>query len=587
MGLKGKWIQFNRLDLYKNGIPNNLFEQLIGSIQIIRITISSIVREPSSLSESRKFSFTDFLKAIIFSFAWISLLYSATSHIDYAHFDDYYFFSYDDRSTLENHPQFLQWIQSGRFIAGIIWIYTSKLIEYVPDLGVVRLLGVAFLSLAMSAFVMFLKMLKVRWSHSFIIPALFFALPGVGTSFSWVLGFPTTIAMFAVGFGYIALYIAQKDLIENKSLQLKQFLLSSLALLTFVFGLFIYPSAPMYFLVIYSAHILFTIKDEKFDVGLYLKLCAIPLILSLLAFIIFYLLQKMFILPFAQLYYPNLTAPVESFFAFSVTTDFYGKVQFFLNKLTPTSAALWDVSGFWNVPKAIWIMIVLSLAASGITSLLARGTKSLKNWSYLSGELLKLLFIAGALFSAVLLSISPVLISQGGHDAYRITIGYSGILVVICVWAFLKITTFFPLAWALRISHIMLGVAVVLGGYSAQRLVVMDAASSAAERWHIKSSIKSSNIDKLKYIHVIRPPEEKNYYGAKGVGFQEYLYTSTNNKHHLVFIVRSILIEIIKEKNTIILNSLQNPKILVGYNAKIIGDGVAPVMPLFRQKSYR
>jgi hypothetical protein len=476
----------------------------------------------------------DFAIALGLSLLFMAAVYGASFFIPFAHIDDYYFWTYDSRETIAAHPQYAQYIEVGRYASALIWHFAARLVATVADLSIVRLLAALSLAVAMAQFIWLLRRLGHGWWLALVLPGLVFTLPGIGLNFVWILGFPTALCWPLSGAAYLLL---RRGMMADAGARPVRYAMIAAAFAIVLFCLFAYPFAAVFFLVLYCADLLFSPVAAKPGAAAAVRVFA-PGIGYAAASAAFYVIHSGIVVPALK-----IGKFKSEHMEFALVTDIAGRISYFFEPLTVRAFALWQMP--WQISHAI---AVASIILAGI---LVAALKAVRSGA---APYRMATAIGVAIGFAVFLSILPVLAAKSPHPGYRVIIGYSAIVVVVLVWALQTLLTWPRFQKAGRqVWLALLTVCLLLSGAHANGHIARDVTASMLEREAAKRMIKEWILsgNPLDHIHVVMPRGLTSKLGHRCTSFAEYHCTSVDNPFHLVWMLRSILLELGRDKSTI------------------------------------
>ena len=319
---------------------------MVESIELLTL-ITNMIKNKINHQEQSKFGHdlgfgALFLYFLAASVLWHYMLYGVTFWFDFAKDDDYFFFSYDHALGFENHPQWGWWYQLGRYGSAEIWKHLSLLITDLGDLAKIR--GVSLFVSSLSMALLALSFIRIKSNRMFALfsAALIFSLPAIALNFTYILGFPSTVAWTFSLLAFLTSFMLFGDQLAPSKLGPREILGTLLALGFLFVSISIYQMSVFFFLVPCTFYILFgngiRLLSGKSTVKKIWYL-AFPMGVTFTVAGSYYFYHKLIYLPrFFSLGVgvPNgADGAVNSAYKFSTSSDYLGNIHFFFQSTVP------------------------------------------------------------------------------------------------------------------------------------------------------------------------------------------------------------------------------------------------------------
>ena len=489
--------------------------------------------------------------------ACLTLIYSPALTIGFAPNDDYYYFTYDTRSSFSQHPQYIFFNLVGRELYNVIGLPMAFLIRGMDDFASIRIITLILLAASCALLATYLVHIGATRITALISGLLIAILPGFQAGILWV-----TMAPFFVGLllAIIAGLLVQKINLNYglaSKFNIAKILLSSLFLIC---SLFIYQPWAMMFFLPFVGFLLF---EKNKTVRLSLNLAKINFVIFSLACISYYLLHKFILLRLMFYRKPELVEAFNSLgqFRFEISNNPASKIfSLFLNEPD-------RVFGLWDVYQSGWgsliaIAVIMIGAIVSIAKILIDKRSLADN---------KLLIVVSVIYVASFLSVlAPYAMSEGGHSGFRVLLPASVLLSLLVAKNFNLIAGFFA-SQIITKDKTKVSNLSRLPGYGALFIFILAIAFTAHK--NIKNSSENNlkefnfvqslifnhigNFGLPRHIHIVMPQGNISFDDLPSLGNGEFNYNSTSNWPNIPWIVRAALMPIFADQTALIINPVK------------------------------
>ncbi|MDD3375219.1 MAG: hypothetical protein PHY73_05805 [Candidatus Omnitrophica bacterium] len=346
-------------------------------------------------------------------FALLALCYNTVFRYDYAHHDELNFFLYGKKFIIHSVKDFV--LAMGRFIGAYIATSLNYLVNSLDGLKVARFFMVVQLFVAASILMCWFKNNFLSKRDAFILSVLIFTLPSFEIMASFAAGFNNSTALWV---GLLSGIWAHKIPIAGNflsRLRTREFVVS---VVLFIAALMVYQPSAVIFWVIPAFLILFSSLSDFENT----KQRLINFFVAGFGSLGFYFV-------ILQSVKGNLMQLEGAYNPYHVTTDYFGKIQWFFSEVFVVCL------NFWNVfPKKdyalFWGGFIFTLALGVFLWRIQKARKD-KNLKEVGAKIALLTCI---FFVLLLLSFLPNLLSSGNSSFYRCLSGPTTIVLGVMIW---------------------------------------------------------------------------------------------------------------------------------------------------------
>ncbi len=494
-------------------------------------------------------SFYLFGSFFFLSAVYLFFIFAPTIYIPFAHHDDYYYWSYDNKNELGLHPQYIFFVIIGRGIFNLIHHPVATLVDTVSDLWKLRMITVALIAASMALFARWMHKLTSNKITAFLISASIFTLPASQIFVFWSsFGLFTVATLCSLTSALLMEAVNPQTLLQLKIFEVRQWYVVLLSLVLLIVSLYIYQPFSMFYLVPLFAQILFVDIAEWHQT----KLKAYRnLTIFSIGCLLYFVFHRYIFLPIYFARYPKQETLYLSSktHVFDITTALVAKIGVFYD-VSVTSFNLWNVYPDGAVAFFVGMFILVGALAVGVRFFL----RSREGHRIAMRSVIEKLCLLCSL--AVMANI-PILLAVGGHGGFRVLFAYSAIIVLALSWAVVEVTGL--LAENLRPATIFFGLSVMMagGGFLAQRNTLDTALNDYAELSFIRAKI-APHIDELTAVHIIRPLPQKSFLNLPWAGNGEFNINSSYYWQDIAWMIRSVVLESVKDKASVRVYSTDN-----------------------------
>ena len=482
---------------------------------------------------------------------WHYVLYGATFWFDFGKDDDYFFFSFDRTLGFQNHPQWLWWYQLGRYGSAEIWAYLSLLINDLNDLFKIRSISLLVSSIAMT--LLALSFIRINSNRLFALftAALLFSLPAISLNFTYILGFPSTIAWVFSLLAFLSSFILFGDRLGPSKFGYRETFGTILCVTFLSVSVVIYQMSMFLFLVPCTFFVLFgNRKNFETDISIVKNVWYLifPMIITFGVAFSYYIFHKFVYLPrffSSDVNTANVTDnAIDAAYKFTTSSDYLENIQFFFQNTLPKIFDLINLNGY----PSLWILVAGLIVLSGLVSF-AVYFRSKSFFSTATFDVMTSISLV-ALCAYFFLSAAP-LVAQGTHGTYRVIWVMSAMIFLVFVWSGIRLMnnigckSFAP---KLFISFCLL-VAVLI---STHNTVLGTMRAEAAEVEYVSSRVREflQGGHSLHRIHFVQSEDIDRFTGKPCD--TEFFCSSTRNGVHFMWAVKAAIEgEIGRQKNIV------------------------------------
>jgi len=465
--------------------------------------------------------------------------YSAAIALPFAYHDDYYFFAYDDRGSYWPHPQALFFLLVGREGYIPLAYLMAKLIHTVNDLGYVRLIFVGALALFGTMMTKFMVRCGLSLWQGVILSIMLLLSAGFQVGVLWVTMVPFVVALLlSFAGGWLALSTGEK--IANRPGWLLQHILwdSKYPFVLALAATFIYQPWAMFYLLPLCAYLIFTPLGSMRRT---LTVLSTVGGIFFAAIITYFVLHRYIFLPYLPSYFfPQARTSIEDpTFAFKITADLGGKINFLLHDILLHATNLWNIY-LSNLMELVILFLIFSGAVAGLFRIWKQGESRKR----LQEAGLRFLALAGLSVCAVL----PVLVASGGHSGFRVVTPLSAMLVLMLGGAIMEMSRFQGRQFirAELTSRAILGTVSVLAAVLAWGNVRDSALNASQEFLTVKSTLRDYLTgDKDQEMQfMLANPKYSTTLGKPVSGVGEFNVNAASFWQDVPWIVRAALLDL-------------------------------------------
>ena len=486
----------------------------------------------------------NFLKFCLFFFPsiiYLYFVYSPVIYLPYAHIDDYYYWVH----KITWHNLFARGFAeiSGRHLYNFIhYAIAVNLIHDICSLGIVRILGLIFISISVTIFAIWLCHLVRDKKVVFFLSLSIFMLPGM--NFFIFMG---VCVPYIVGIIFSLISALLIDKVDPKMLSplrpswtknIKHLILVVLSLILFISSLYTYQIFAMFYLVPGVCVMVFK-KIEDWPTT------RLKLILNLIVFgigcTIYYVVQKFILLPIALLNNPGIAKSFASEIShrFDLVPDL---TTLLTRKMNLFSIVAIRTFNLWKTtPGEIVMFFLIGIIIIGILIAITRtyfGISDSKKRFLRIRHNIEIVFL---FFIFLIAANAPNILSYGGSSQVRAAFVSAVIIILILIWSLKHIFAFMSTKWKSILSLFILGIILIGSGVITQRNTLQNVTNSNMELNFMRNKILP-NVNKLKAIHIIGIAPV----GGRFTGDQFNVFTTQNWVGMSPYMIRLILLEYYK-----------------------------------------
>ena len=445
-----------------------------------------------------------FFLVILFTII-LAAVYSPSLVINYAHHDDLAYFDYMQHTEIRTPLQETMHAV-GRFAAVYMARALSKVIYYVEDLRIIRMISIFQLALCFFFCFQYFSKYKIDKVYLFLILLGLFTLPPfqVFATYAGIACYTPAILLSLLAF--LKADIILHDKLFGKQYKDRNTFISIGLLLT---SITIYPSAAMFYWAFVAGAYLCSYKQDCVlrKVRLF-NLFTVGLVSIGMYAIMLQVMKKFLINEITSTFYN----PYE------ISMDIMGKLQWFIAEPLFNSLNLWSI--FPKISVA-FILILLILCALLIVII-----KKVNECRGNSLGVIKAVGFNSLIFSLLfILSFFPNLVSVADAPWYRCSVGLTSLVYVLVIWSGWVILTLITEKIRRPLILLVLSMLSVCSvSFAFDNVFHYRAKKSHLELSYVKSMIKKISFQEGKYqrIHVIQPP-----YNKREMRYDEYGVLST------------------------------------------------------------
>jgi hypothetical protein len=503
---------------------------------------------------SRNLSFCKLsLLCLALSLIWHYILYGVTFWFDFGKDDDYFFFSYDKSLGFENHPQWGWWYQLGRYGSAEIWQRLSLLVTDLDDLLTIRVFSLFMSSFSMTLLALAFIRIKSNILFALFVSALIFSLPAIALNFTYILGFPSTVAWTLSLLGFLSAFVLFGNRLAPTKFGIREILGTLLAIGFLCSSIIIYQMSVFFFLVPCAYSVLFGHRtDSHIEQSVYRKIwtSVFPMVMISVVALSYYVYHKLIYLPrFFQrgVGFSEGSESVENSanaaYKFETSPDLFENLQFYFDHTVPRIFDIVNFSGYPSLWMFIAGLILLSLVIGSYTYLTSEHRLEHK-------KPYDAILIIFSLSSYFFLASVPI-VAQGTHGTYRVILVMSAIVFLVFVWAARQLLVMIK-PNTLNYRVILSCGLLVMVLLSTHVNVVGTARSEAFEVEYVKTQVRQFLMTgkSLHRIHFIQPGATDRFTAIRCDS--EFFCGSSRNGAHFAWTIKAIVLEEIGEQKNIV-----------------------------------
>ncbi len=484
------------------------------------------------------------------SILWHYILYGATFWFDFGKDDDYFFFAFDRSLGFQNHPQWLWWYQIGRYGSAEIWTYLSLLVNDLNDLLKVRSISLFVSSSAMTLLALSFVRINSNRLFALFTAALLFSLPAISLNFTYILGFPSTIAWTFSLLAFLSSFILFGDRLGPSKFGYREVLGSLLCIAFLSLSIVIYQMSMFLFLVPCAFYVLFgNRKNSEAEISVVKNIWYLmfPMILTFSVAFAYYIYHKFVYLPrfFLDVDAANGTNnAINTAYEFTTSSDYFENIQFFFQNTIPRIFDLIYLDGYPD----LWVLVAGLIVLSGLVSTVVhfRSNGSLRIAAF--DAVMPINFVAVCAY--FFLSAAPI-VAQGTHGTYRVILVMSAIIFLVFVWSGIRLMNNIGCKSFTSKVFISFGLLVTVLT-STHNTVLSTTRAEAADVEYVSSRVREflHSGHSLHRVHFVQSENIDRFTGKPCN--TEFFCSSTRNGAHFMWAIKAAIEgELGKQKNVV------------------------------------